>query len=266
MSDYQQNNMEKAKGLAKSFASIFFALFLKHPLFTMFGIVLACMLPYLAVGWLCQNVIFPASHNYHAWKDSDKVAESARTTYAGAGVTIPDGSEVKVIAQYSVPSLDGVRFFEIPSDLHTIIPSIPKIDNVLLLSNDGMNKEVLQKEGHAWPLAQGHQVDHCYTRKYSGMVWTHNLTHEDIQSPLVPGQVVKIPEENPDHLKAWTMDNVHTSYIFGKFNGQDNNWATVYQYDDRNQCVTEMQVDRKVAGYSSWGNPEYHSDWVWVPH
>lgn len=231
-----------------------------HPLRLMFCIVLACVLPYLAVGWLCQNVIFPASHSIHEWKDSDKVAESARTTYAGAGVTIPDGSEVKVIAQYSVPSLEGIRFWDMPHDLHMVIPSIPQIGNNLVRWNDA-SKEVLEKAGHAWPLAQGHQVEHCYTRQYQGMAWTHNLTHEDVQSPLVPGQVVKIPEANPDHLKAWTMNDVHTAYFFGKFNGQDNNWATVYQYDDRNQCITEMQVDRKVAGHSFWSNPEYHSGW-----
>lgn len=80
-----------------------------------------------------------------------------------------------------------------------------------------------------------------------------NRVEHCADSPLFVGKEVALPTENPDHMEGpAVLYHVGRAYFVKSVTGRADNWATLYQYDDRSACLTKLTIDKKGAGYATW--------------
>lgn len=80
-------------------------------------------------------------------------------------------------------------------------------------------------------------------------------------SPLFVGKEIALPTENPRHLEGPAdLYHVGRAYFVKSVTAKPDNWATIYQYDDRTACLTKLTIDKTGAGYAHWPRESLYGD------
>lgn len=117
---------------------------------------------------------------------------------------------------------------------------------------DGTKVKVLEQY-HLPALVGVTQWDVANGVDLMAMATPANRVEHCADSPLFVGKEIALPTENPDHMEGpAVLYHVGRKYFVKSVTGKADNWATIYQYDDRSACLTKLTIDKNGAGYAHW--------------